>query len=130
MPELARKCTGIAPSEALADKIKVTIFYTNTKAKYQRSSQGQRRNGQTKRTKTVSLRKGRRHLTLFRFDGFASQRPSKKLVIRNIHIFQIGLPTSHKMEPKKRHNFLVGFFVPLHVVWSVLFRVLAPETTF
>ena len=33
------------------------------------------------------------------------------------------------MEPKKSHHILVWFFVPLHVVWSVLFRVLAPEAT-
>ena len=46
------------------------------------------------------------------------------------HIFQKAQVNSNKMVHKKIYHFLAQVFMVFHVVWSVLFRVLAPETTF
>ena len=44
------------------------------------------------------------------------------------HIFQNAQVTSNKIVHKKRHHFLAQFSIPFHMVWSVLFRVLAQKT--
>ena len=41
------------------------------------------------------------------------------------YIFRKARVTSYKMEPNKRHYFLVQFLIALLVVWLFLFRLLA-----
>ena len=35
--------------------------------------------------------------------------------------------TSYKAGPKKIHNYLAQFFMPLHVMWFILFQVFTPN---
>ena len=48
---------------------------------------------------------------------------------RKTHIFQKARLTSNKMVHKKRNLCLAQLFIPFHLVWSVLLRVLASKTT-